>query len=69
MEILLVIACVLLVVTSIYEAITAIRNLVYQKKWDDEKEQFICDDPAITAAELCAKYIDFCARNHCFVEY
>ena len=69
MDILFVIACAILVVTTISEAIMAIRTYMYQKRWDDEKEQLIRDDPAITAAELCAAYVDFCAENHCLVEY
>ena len=69
MDILFVIVCAVLVLSSICEAITAIRNYMYQKRWDNEKEQIICDDPAITAAELCARYVDFCAQNHCLVEY
>lgn len=69
MDIFLVIVCVAIVVSSTCDAIATIRNFVYQKKWDNEKDQIIRDDPAISAAELCAKYIDFCAQNHCSVEY
>ena len=69
MDILFVIACAILIISMISDAIMAIRTYMYQKRWDDEKEQLIRDDPAITAAELCAAYVDFCAQNHCLVEY
>ena len=69
MEIFLVIVCAILIISTISEAVMAIRNFIYQNKWDDEKEKLIRDDPAITAAELCAKYVDFCAQHKCLVEY
>lgn len=69
MEILFVIVCAVLVISMISDACMAIRNYMYQKKWDDEKDKIIRDNPAITAAELCAVYVDFCAQNHCLVEY
>ena len=69
MDILFVIACAILIISMISEACMAIRDYMYQKRWDDEKDQLIRNDPAITAAELCAKYVDFCAQNHCLVEY
>ena len=69
MEILFVIVCAVLVISMISDACMAIRNYMYQKKWDDEKDKIIRDNPAITAAELCAAYVDFCAENHCLVEY
>ncbi len=69
MEILFVIACAILIISIICDAIMAIRNYMYQKKWDDEKNNIVRNDPAITATELCARYVDFCAQNHCLVEY
>ena len=69
MEVFLMIAFAILIVSTISEAVMAIRDYMYQKRWDDEKEQIIRDDPAITAAELCAKYVDFCAQHKCLVEY
>jgi hypothetical protein len=69
MDIFLVISLTILLVLSICDAIFAIRNLIYQKKWDEEKDNIIRNDPAVTAAELCAKYVDFCVRNNCLVEY
>ena len=69
MDIFLVASLVVLLVISLYDAVMAIRNFMYQKRWDDEKAQILFDNPAITAAELCAKYVDFCAQNHCLVEY
>ena len=69
MDILFVIACAILIISMISDAIMAIRTYMYQKRWDDEKQQLIRNDPAITAAELCAAYVDFCAENHCLVEY
>ena len=69
MDIVFIIACAILIISLINDAIMSIRDYMYQKKWDDEKDRIIRDDPAITAAELCAKYVDFCAQNHCLVEY
>ena len=69
MDILFVIACAILIISMISDAIMAIRTYMYQKRWDDEKQQLIRNDPAITAAELCAAYVDFCTENHCLVEY
>ena len=69
MDILFIIACAILIISMISDAIMAIRTYMYQKRWDDEKQQLVRDDPAITAAELCAAYVDFCAENHCLVEY
>ena len=69
MNILPVIVCTLLLVCSIYDVVIAIRSHIYQKKWDDEKANLIRIDPAVTAHELCARYVDFCARNNCKVEY
>lgn len=69
MDILFVIACAILIISMICDAIMAIRDYMFQKKWDDEKDEIIRNQPDITAAELCAKYVDFCAENHCLVEY
>lgn len=69
MEILFIIVCAIFIVSAAYDSIMVIRNHIYQKKWDKEKKNIIRIDPAITAAELCARYVDFCAQNHCLVEY
>jgi uncharacterized membrane protein len=69
MNIFLVIVCTALIIFTVSDAIIAIRNLIYQKKWDEEKDNIIRNNPAITAAELCVKYLDFCVRNNCIVEY
>ena len=69
MDLILIIACAILLISTVCDAIMSIRNFVYQRKWDDEKDDIIRDNPAITAAELCAKYVDFCSRNNCSVDY
>ena len=46
-----------------------IRNIKYQKKWNEEKAKRIKIDPAITRAELCEQYVMFCKRNDCLVEF
>lgn len=69
MDIFLVIVCTALIIFTVSDAIIAIRNLIFQKKWDEEKANIIRIDPAVTAHELCARYVDFCARNKCKVEY
>lgn len=69
MDIFLAIVCIILITSTVCDVIMSIRNFIYQKKWSNEKKQIICDDPAITDAELCARYVDFCAQNHCLVEY
>ena len=69
MDIFLIIELAILLILSIYDAISSIRCYMYQKRWDEEKDRLIRDNPAITAAELCAKYVDFCAQNNCLVGY
>ena len=69
MEIILAIGCVILAISTICDAVIEIRNFIYQKKWDKEKYNIIRDDPAVTAAELCTRYVDFCEQNHCSVDY
>lgn len=47
----------------------AVRNNKYQKIWNKKKANFIRIDPAITYPELCAKYVIFCKKNTCKVEF
>lgn len=51
------------------DLIFGIRNIKYQKKWNEEKAKRIKIDPAITRAELCEQYVMFCKRNDCLVEF
>jgi hypothetical protein len=51
------------------DLIFSIRNIKYQKKWNEEKAKRIKIDPAITRAELCEQYAMFCKRNNCLVEF
>ena len=69
MENFFMITFAILVVLAISDLIMAIRDRMYQKRWDIEKDRIIRDDPDITAAELCAEYVDFCAQHKCLVEY
>lgn len=69
MDIFLAIVCACFVANSIYDIVVAIRNSKYQKLWDKEKGNIIRIDPAITAYELCARYVDFCEQNGCRVEF
>jgi hypothetical protein len=69
MNIFLVIACVVLVVSSVYDLVTTIRTSIYQKRWDIEKANIIRIDPAVTAHELYERYVYFCKQNKCLVEY
>ena len=69
MDIFLIIACAILLISTVSDAILAIRNFIYQKKWDNEKDRVIREEPDITIAELCLKYVDFCAENRCSVDY
>lgn len=54
--------------TIIGIALTA-RNKRYQKRWDNKKALRIKIDPAITRAELCELYVEFCKKYECVVEY
>jgi hypothetical protein len=45
------------------------RNDRYQKRWDNKKALRIRIDPAITRAELCELYVEFCKKYDCKVEY
>lgn len=51
------------------EFIYSIRNLKYQKKWNERKAKIIKVDPAITRAELCEQYVMFCKKNSCKVDF
>lgn len=53
----------------VFQLILNIRNIKYQKKWNEEKAKRIKIDPAITRAELCEQYVMFCLRNNCKVEF
>jgi hypothetical protein len=53
----------------IADLILSIRNIKYQKKWNEYKAKLIKIDPAITRAELCEQYVMFCLRNNCKVEF
>lgn len=53
----------------IADLILSIRNIKYQKKWNEYKAKLIKIDPAITRAELCEQYVMFCERNNCLVEF
>ena len=69
MEVFLVIACAVLVASSLYDLIAVIRNCKYQKLWDKAKSNRIRIDPAITIAELCELYVTFCDEHDCKVEF
>lgn len=69
MDIFLVIVCTALIIFTVSDAIIAIRNLIFQKKWDEEKANIIRIDPAVTAHELYERYVCFCKQNNCLVEY
>ena len=47
----------------------SIRNLKYQKLWNKQKANIKRIDPAITRAELCEKYVLFCKKHKCKVNY
>lgn len=51
------------------DLVLTIRDIKYQKKWNETKAKLIKIDPAITRAELCEQYVMFCKRNNCKVEY
>lgn len=69
MDVLLIVACAVLLISSVYDAIMSIRAYKFQKLWDEEKDNIIRIDPAVTAQELCERYVDFCTRNNCKVDY
>jgi siroheme synthase (precorrin-2 oxidase/ferrochelatase) len=46
-----------------------LRNKKYQKIWNKKKADIIQIDLAITQAELCKKYVDFCKKNKCLVDF
>ena len=53
----------------IIDLVLAARNTKYQKLWRLNKSTLLRIDPAITNAELCEKYVMFCKRNNCKVEF
>ena len=46
-----------------------IRNKKYQKLWYKEKVILLRAKPRVSNAEICEKYVMFCKRNDCKVEY
>ena len=69
LNILYVIASAFLFASITADLITSIRNLKYQKMWNRRKSNTIRINPAITNAELCEKYVRFCKRNNCKVDF
>ena len=56
----------------IYALIDLIRSLrwrKYQKLWDKEKAMLQRVYPRMTRPELCERYVMFCKRNDCMVDF
>ena len=51
------------------DLIGSIRERKYQKLWDKEKEMCAKCTPRMTKAELCERYVMFCKRNDCMVDF
>lgn len=51
------------------EVLCSIRERKLQKQWNKEKAMRLRIDPAITRAELCERYVMFCKRNDCKVDF
>ena len=49
--------------------IRIIRTIKYQKLWYKEKIMLLKCTPKPTKAELCEKYVMFCLRNDCKVDF
>jgi hypothetical protein len=68
-EAMLILICVCAFAYIISDLSFAIRDKIYQKKWDQEKAMRMRAKPAISRAELCEYYVMFCLRNDCKVKY
>ena len=51
------------------DLVLTIRDIKYQKKWNETKAKLIKIDPNISRAELCEQYVMFCKRNDCKVDF
>jgi hypothetical protein len=69
LDILITIAELILLLFVTMTLILTARNNKFQKLWDKEKADILRIEPAITRAELCERYVMFCKRNDCKVEF
>lgn len=53
----------------VVDLVLTARNARYQKLWRLKKSTLIRIDPAITRAEMCEKYVEFCIMNNCKVDF
>lgn len=53
----------------LYDLILSIKNIKYQKLWDEKKALRLKIDPAISSAELCKLYVIFCKKYNCKVDF
>ena len=51
------------------DLVLIVRNNKYQKLWNREKANIVRIDPAITYPQLCEKYVIFCKKNDCKVDF
>jgi hypothetical protein len=66
LDVLLEIVLIVLIVIGLFYQT---KSKKHQKMWDKEKANLIRIDPAITRAELCELYVEFCEKNCCWVDY
>ena len=59
----------ILLAYSSFSIMFAIRNKVYQKRWEQEKSMRMRMRPFVSNAELYEQYIMFCKRNDCKVDF
>lgn len=69
LDILITIAEFVLLLFVTITLILIARNNKFQKLWVKEKSDMLRIEPAITKAELCERYVMFCKRNDCKVEF
>ena len=65
----LTVSCVFAGIYILSDLLYSLRNAKYQNLWNKEKANIIRIDPAVTRAELCEKYVRFCKKNQCKVDY
>ena len=58
-----------LLIYTLIQLVSIMRNRIYQKRWDEEKTNRVIMNPAITKAELCVLYVQFCETFDCLVEF